>query len=91
MFPGDIEQIVGIAQQAPGPVDHQRAQRRGLYAAAAAHEQGAAQALFEIADMQADRGLGQVQRIGGSGEGAEVDDGDQRAQLVEAEFSHQVS
>ena len=28
--------------------------------------------------MQADRGLGQVQRVGRSGEGAEVDDGDHR-------------
>ena len=56
----------------PRPVDDQRAQRRGLYATAAAHEQGAAQALFEVADMQADRGLRQVQRIGGSGAGFDL-------------------
>lgn len=41
------------------------------------YEQGVVQVFFEVVDMQVDCGLCQVQCVGCSGEGVEVDDGDQ--------------
>ena len=59
--------------------------------AAAPHHQPGAQARFEFADVQADRGLREVEGPGGGREAAEVGDGHQGAELVEIELPHQES
>ena len=43
---------------------------------------------FELADLQADRRLGQVQRLGGGRDAAERDDLPERVKLVEIELPH---
>ena len=42
-------------------------------AAAGADEQVGAERLLELADLLGDRGLGDAQRLGGGGEGAELE------------------
>ena len=80
--------VVGLAQQAPG-AGHQVGAGGGRHhAAVAAHQQRRIEAGLELADVQADRGLREMQRAAGRREGAEIGDGDERAQLVEVEFSH---
>jgi hypothetical protein len=84
-----LDGIVGVAQQLAPALDQRRAGRRGRDAAIAAHHQLRIEARFEFADVQAHRGLRKVQRLGRRREGAEIGDGDERAELVEVELSHQ--
>ena len=49
-------------------------------------EQPVAQLALELGDLCGDAGLGDVQRVGGGGEGAVVGDGDEVAELVQ--FHH---
>ena len=78
-------------RQPPAAIDQQDAGRRGLDTARAAQQQCDAKALLQLADVQAHRGLRQVQGLRGLGEAAQVDDGDQGADLVEIESTHQIS
>ncbi len=83
-----VERLFGIGEQAT------RAAHQGLADAgradlpAAAQQQRGADPLFQFSDMQAHRRRRQVQGLRGRGKGAEVGDGDQRAQAVEAQFAH---
>jgi hypothetical protein len=68
---------------------HQRAARhRGMRLLAEALDQLHAEAPLEFADLQADRGLRQVETARRGGEIAELDDLEQGSQLVEVEAAH---
>jgi hypothetical protein len=91
LAPHRFDGVVGVAQQAPATLHQHGAGRRGHDAPCATHDQRCAQARFQLADMQAHGGLRQMERLRGGGEGAEVGDGDQGAELVEVQVAHQES
>lgn len=84
-----VDGLVGVAQQAPGTIDQRGAGGRGRDAPAAAHDQRRSEPRFQLADVQANRRLSQVQRPRRGGERAQVGDRHQGAQLVEVELTHQ--
>ena len=83
-----LQQVVGIGQQAPGPVDQQAAGGGRGDAGRRPVQQARAQAGFELRHVQCHRGRCEVQCLGRRGEGAEVGDRQQRAQAVEVDFAH---
>ncbi len=86
-----LDRVVGLAQQAARAGHEIGAGGRGRHAARAAQQQRGVEPALELAHVQAHRRLREMQRTAGRREGAEVGDGHQRAQLVEVQFSHQVS
>ena len=64
---------------APREVDQALAFSGEFRAATLLDEQGAAELLLETADMHRDGGLGLVHAVGGFGERAAIDDGEERA------------
>ena len=91
LAPDFLHRVVRVGQKPAGPRDETLAQRGRLRRPAPADEQLAAQARLQLGELDGDGGRRQVERAGGVGQGAEVGDGDQGAQVVEAEFTHAVN
>ena len=84
-----IHQIIASGQQL-APVLHQHgAGRRELCQASAADDQRRVQPAFQLLHVQADGGRRQVQRLRSGSEGAQIGNGDQGAQLVQVQLTHQ--
>mgnify|MGYP006195292323 CR=1 FL=1 len=81
--------LLRIGQQAAGTLDQGFANRRRLHTPAGARQQRAAHTGFKLGDMQADRGRRQVEHPRRFGKRAQVGNGHQRTQAVEADFTHE--
>ncbi|MCY1523205.1 hypothetical protein D9M68_580930 [compost metagenome] len=86
-----IERLVGLGQQAARALEQRFTDGRGADLAALAGEERRADAFLQVSHVQADGGRGQVQDSGGLGEGAQVRDGDEGTEAVQADFTHGVS
>ena len=84
---GELADAVGGvldgAQAAGGVLGERAAGLGGDDAAAGADEQVGAERLLELADLLGDRGLGHAQRLGGGGEGAELERRAEAADLLQ--------
>ena len=90
LAPHQVHGLVGIGQQAPGPL-HQHLARAGRpHLAPLAHQQRRTNQRLQVGNVQADGGRRQMQRAGRFGKRPEISDGDQGAQPVEIEFAHDV-
>ncbi len=76
-----------VGEHAPGERQQRLARDRQRAAAAGAVEQLGAEILLERGDLAAQRGLGEVQLLGGAGEVAEPGDLDEAAQLLEVHIA----
>ncbi|MNN25771.1 hypothetical protein D3C81_1392580 [compost metagenome] len=75
-------------QDAPGVAKQAFTFKGRTYLPLAAVEHGAAQALLQTAQLLADRGLGEVQALGGAGEVAGIDHGHEAAQQYWIKHRH---
>ena len=84
---GELADAVGGvldgAQAAGGVLGERAAGLGGDDAAAGADEEVGAERLLELADLLGDRGLGDAQRLGGGGEGAELERRAEAADLLQ--------
>ena len=85
-----VHRFIRVRQQAPGTFDQHLTHGGRTHLAPLAHQQWRTDVGLQVRDVQAHRGRRQVQRAGGFCEGAQVGDGDQRAQPVKIEFAHNV-
>jgi hypothetical protein len=83
-----VERLVGFGQQAARAFQQRLADGRRPDLAALAGKQRRADAFLQVRHVQADGGRRQVQDAGGLGERAQVGDGDQGAEPVQADFAH---
>jgi D-alanyl-D-alanine carboxypeptidase (penicillin-binding protein 5/6) len=88
LAPHVFHRVVRVRQQPAGARDEALSQGGRLRGPPPANEQLAAQARLQFGDLHGDGGCGQVKGARGVGQGAEVGNGDQGAQVIQAEFSH---
>jgi hypothetical protein len=88
MAPHRGERQLGILRETPRVLDQFLARGGRVGALAHALDQPHADTLFEFANLQAHRGLGESKLLRGGGEAAERHDFPQGLQLVEIEVAH---